>query len=75
MDDEEISFRYFHFTRNGNDDKRYKLHDSTGNCGISDVLCSFSSKEKIFTKNGKIRKASLTKIKKAYHIYTGKKLP
>jgi hypothetical protein len=70
----EISLRYFHFTRNGNDDKRYKLHDSTGNCGISDVLCSFFSKEKIFTKNRKIRKVSLTKIKKAYHIYMGKKL-
>jgi hypothetical protein len=33
---------------------------------------SFSSKEKIFTKNEKIRKANLTKINKAYHIYTGK---
>jgi hypothetical protein len=37
-DDEEISLRYFHFTCNDNDDKRYKLHDSTGNCGISDIL-------------------------------------
>jgi hypothetical protein len=74
-DDEEISLRYFHFNHNGNDDKRYKLHDSTRNYGILDVLYSFSSKEKIFTKNGKIRKASLTKIKKAYHIYMGKKLP
>jgi hypothetical protein len=28
-DNEEISLRYFHFTCNGNNDKRFKLHDFT----------------------------------------------
>jgi hypothetical protein len=52
---------------NQNDEKIYKLHNSTGSCGPADI-------SRIFTKNGRICKASLKKIHKEYYMYSGKKI-
>jgi hypothetical protein len=36
-DDEKIALRYYHYTINRNDEKIYKLHNSTGSCMY--ILC------------------------------------
>jgi phenylacetate-coenzyme A ligase PaaK-like adenylate-forming protein len=73
-DDEKVALRYYHYMINRNEEKIYKLHNSTGSCGPADIISYFSTEDRIFTKNGRIRKASLKKIQKEYYIYTGKKI-
>jgi hypothetical protein len=51
----------------------YKLYNFTGSCGPADIISYFFT-DRIFTKNGRIRKASLKKIQKEYYMYTGKKI-
>jgi hypothetical protein len=74
-DDEKVALHYYHYTINRNDEKIYKLHNSTKSCGLADIISYFSTKDRIFTKNGRICKASLKKIQKEYYMYTGKKIP
>lgn len=73
-DEEKLVLRYFHYTKNRENEKLYKLHHTTGSCGPGDVLCHFNTNNRLFTKRGTIRTASLKKIEHAYFIYTGKHL-
>jgi hypothetical protein len=73
-DDEKVALCYYHYMINQNDKKIYKLHNSSRSCGLADIISYFSTKDRIFTKNGRIHKASLKKIQKEYYMYTGKKI-
>jgi hypothetical protein len=69
-----FALHYYHYMINWNDEKIYKLHNSTKSCGPADIISHFSTKDRIFTKNERICKASLKKIQKEYYMYTGKKI-
>jgi hypothetical protein len=73
-DDEKIALCYYHYTINRNDEKIYKLHNSTKSCGLADIISHFSIEDRIFTKNVRICKASLKKLQKEYYMYTKKKI-
>jgi hypothetical protein len=73
-DNEKIAFHYYHYTINQNDEKIYKLHNFTRSYGPADIISHFSTKDRIFTKNRRIRKASLKKIQKEYYMYIRKKM-
>jgi hypothetical protein len=74
VDSKKIALRYYHYTINWSDEKIYKLHNFIRSCGLADIISHFSTKDKIFTKNRRIYKASLKKIQKEYEMYTGKKI-
>jgi hypothetical protein len=73
-DDEKVALCYYHYTINWNDEKINKLYNSTGSYKPADIIGHFSTKDRIFTKNGRICKASLKKIQKEYFMYTRKKM-
>jgi hypothetical protein len=73
-DDKKIALHYYHYMINRNNEKIYKLHNSTRSYGLVDIISHFSTKGRILTKNRRIRKASLKKIQKEYYMYTGKKI-
>jgi hypothetical protein len=74
VNDKKVALRYYHYLINWNDEKIYKLHNSTRSCGPADIISHFFTKDRIFTKNGRICKASLKKIQKEYYMYTRKKI-
>jgi hypothetical protein len=73
-DEENLALRYFHYTKNRENERIWKLHNTTGSCGPDDILCHFGTEDRIFTKKRTIRLASYRKIQQAYYIYTGKHL-
>jgi hypothetical protein len=57
VDDKKVALCYYHYMINRNDEKIYKLYNSTGSCG-PDIISHFSTEDRIFTKNGRIKLAS-----------------
>jgi hypothetical protein len=73
--EKKLALRYFHYAKNCENEKIWKIYNTTGSCGPGNVLCHFGMKDhQIFTKKQTIRLASYRKIQQAYYIYTGKHL-
>jgi hypothetical protein len=66
---EKVALCYYHYTINWNDEKIYKLHNSTRSYRPADIISHFSIEDRIFTINGRICKASLKKIQKENYMY------
>jgi hypothetical protein len=64
-DNKKVALHYYHYTINWNNKKIYKLHNSTKSCGLADIISHFSTKDRIFTKNGEFAKPASKKYRKS----------
>ena len=73
---EQLSFKYFHHNTPKNGNKMtWKLHHTSGNCGILDVYIKFKSEFDLFTKSKSIRTTALRKITQSCLKYNGQVVP
>jgi hypothetical protein len=63
-DDEKVALRYYHYMINWNDEKIYKLHNSTGSCGPANIISHFSQKIEFLPKMEEFAKPASKKYRK-----------
>lgn len=71
-----IDFTYYHHNKPTRGNKMiWKLHSTTGSCGVTDVYTKWRQNSEIFTKNNNIRKQALKKISNACLKYNNTTVP
>lgn len=76
INDEGLVFQYFHHNTPKQGSKmNWKLHNTNGFCGITDVYTRFKLLTDIFTKSNSIRTAALRKISQACMKYNAQLVP